>query len=193
MDLVLVRHARPVRVENLTEPADPDLTDHGHRQAEAMAEWLSVERFDALYVSPMRRARQTAVPLEHRSGLEAAVIDEVQEFDADDTRYIPIEEMRTDKDEWRKFLAGNLAADMSTFSSTVVGGLEGIIGRHRSQRVAVVCHGGVINVWAAHVLGGAPKMFFEPNYTSVNRFLAASSGERSIVSLNETAHLRTVT
>ncbi|SVB92284.1 uncharacterized protein METZ01_LOCUS245138, partial [marine metagenome] len=31
---------------------------------------------------------------------------------------------------------------------------------------------------------------FEAMYTSVNRVLAASTGERSLVSLNETAHLR---
>jgi probable phosphoglycerate mutase len=54
-----------------------------------------------------------------------------------------------------------------------------------------VCHGGVINSWAGHVLGvREPFFFFDPGYTSVNRFLAAGSGERSVVSLNETAHLR---
>ena len=34
-----------------------------------------------------------------------------------------------------------------------------------------------------------PRMFFEPRYTSINRFLAARSGERNLVSLNEAAHL----
>jgi hypothetical protein len=33
-------------------------------------------------------------------------------------------------------------------------------------------------------------LFFLPHYTSVNRFLAARSGERSVVSLNETGHLK---
>jgi hypothetical protein len=33
-------------------------------------------------------------------------------------------------------------------------------------------------------------MFFDPGYTSVQRFFAASSGERSVASLNELAHLR---
>ncbi len=30
----------------------------------------------------------------------------------------------------------------------------------------------------------------QPNYTSINRFAAARSGERSVLSLNEFAHLR---
>jgi probable phosphoglycerate mutase len=48
----------------------------------------------------------------------------------------------------------------------------------------------VINAWAAHVLGMTRALFFQPDYTSVNRFLCASGGERSVLTLNETAHLR---
>jgi probable phosphoglycerate mutase len=54
----------------------------------------------------------------------------------------------------------------------------------------VVCHGGVINAWTSHLLGLERIFLFEPAYTSVSRYLAASSGERSLLSLNETAHLR---
>ena len=54
----------------------------------------------------------------------------------------------------------------------------------------MVCHGGVINTWAAHVLGLETTLFFEPVYTSISRFLASASGERSLASLNEAAHLR---
>jgi probable phosphoglycerate mutase len=57
--------------------------------------------------------------------------------------------------------------------------------------VAVVCHGGVINAFAGEVLGiREPFLFFDPGYTSISRFLAAKSGERSVLSLNETGHLR---
>jgi probable phosphoglycerate mutase len=49
----------------------------------------------------------------------------------------------------------------------------------------------VINAYLAHVLGLAdPTGFFYPNYTSIHRIAAARSGERSILSINETAHLR---
>ena len=41
-----------------------------------------------------------------------------------------------------------------------------------------------------HVLGMAPRLFFEPAYTSLHRYLCARSGERNLVSLNETAHLQ---
>jgi probable phosphoglycerate mutase len=67
--------------------------------------------------------------------------------------------------------------------------MEEIIAAHPGGKVAVFCHGGVINVWAAHVLGMEPRVFFEADYTSLNRFLAARSGQRAVVSLNERAHL----
>jgi probable phosphoglycerate mutase len=72
----------------------------------------------------------------------------------------------------------------------VVAAIEQLIAAHPGQRIAVVCHGGVINAWATHTLGLEPRMFFNPGYTAISRFLAASSGERSILTLNETAHLR---
>ena len=190
MDLVLIRHAQPIRIEGAGGPADPDLTDLGGRQAKAMAGWLTEEHLDALYVSPMRRARQTAEPLEAAFGMTAGVVDGVQEYDAQADHYIPLEEVKADKDRWRAFVADHQIRDLSEFARTVVSSLEELIGRHRGQRIGVVCHGGVVNVWTAAVLGMEPRMFFEPAYTSINRYIAASSGERSVVSLNETAHLR---
>jgi probable phosphoglycerate mutase len=72
----------------------------------------------------------------------------------------------------------------------VVDAIERTIAAHGGRRVAVVCHGGVINAWASHVLGISELLFFAPDYTSINRFFAASSGERSVATLGETPHLR---
>ena len=190
MELVLIRHARPEHIERAGGPADPALTDVGHRQARAVAAWMAAEAVDALYVSPMVRARQTVEPLERLIGCEAVVVDGVQEYDASADSYVPIEVLRRDRDKWREFLAREQAIDRSGCAAEVTESLERIVAEHRGQRVVVVCHGGVINVWASAVLGTEPRLFFNPDYTSVNRFMAASSGERSVVSLNETAHLR---
>ena len=77
------------------------------------------------------------------------------------------------------------------FRSRVVGTIEELIDTHPGQRIAVVCHGGVINGYLCHVLGlPNPKGFFYPNYTSINRVAAARGGIRSVVTINETAHLR---
>ena len=191
MELIIVRHGRPERIENADGAiADPELTDAGHRQAVAMADWMKAEHIDSLYVSPMARARQTSAPLESALGIEAAVVPGVREFDDGESAYIPMEEMKADKEAWRAFLAENETMTRDEFRAEVLHALAEIAASNRGRRVAVVCHGGVINTYAADVLGLAGAMFFAPDYTSINRFMVASSGERSIVSLNDTGHLR---
>ncbi len=190
MELIIIRHGRPARVENATGAADPELTDIGHRQAEAMAEWMRAESLDRIYVSSMVRARQTSAPLEAAFGMEAIVDDGVREFDDDADHYIPVEELKKDKEAWRAYLAETADITRDDFNAKVVAALHAIVADNKGKKVAVVCHGGVINAWASDVLGLNGAMFFNPNYTSINRFMCASSGERSVLSLNDVGHLR---
>ena len=60
--------------------------------------------------------------------------------------------------------------------------------RHPSERVAVVCHGGVINAYLSDIISLPGTMWFEPAYTSVSRAMAGGS-HKQLVSLNETPHL----
>ncbi len=194
MELILIRHGLPLRQELETGRADPPLSDTGHRQAALVAQWLAPIRIDVVYSSPLARARQTAEPYVRLTGLPAVIHDGVEEFGSDSLSYIPTEELKEEDYEAWKALASDYARELDlsleAFGNTVVGAMEEIIGAHRSQTAVVFCHGGVINVWASHVLGLPTRVFFEPVYTSVHRFLCASTGERNLVSLNETAHLR---
>ena len=197
MEIILVRHAIPVRREVESGAADPELSDAGHRQARLMAEYLKSEAVDALYTSPMVRAKQTATPLAESLGIVATELDGVAEFDRHSNEYVPIEELKATNDpRWRDMLNGQWPPTHESedvFLARVVGTIEALVEAHPSQKVVVVCHGGVINAYAAHVLGLAMRgnrSFFYPNYTSLHRFAAARSGERSIVTLNETSHLR---
>ncbi len=194
MELLLIRHGLPLRVQTQDgSPADPPLSERGHEQARCVADWLARERIDRIYASPLRRARETALPLAHQTGLEIELDVRISEFDADSDEYIPLEELkRTEPERWRAFMAGGYSdgTDFERFVAEVVTGLREIVDDNPSRRVAVFCHGGVINSWATHVLGIPPRLFLDAHYASVSRFMAASSGERSITSLNEAAHLR---
>ena len=194
MELLLIRHGLPIRIEDAGEPADPPLADEGWEQARRLADWLSGDRIDAVYASPLRRAKETAEPLAMAHSLPVVVDEELAEFDREAHFYIPFEELRELKDErWYRLISGDWEyseVDPQTFREVVVGAMERLVDAHPSCRVAVVCHGGVINAYASHVLGIDEPLFFEPHYTSVSRVMAARSGERSIASLNETGHLR---
>jgi probable phosphoglycerate mutase len=194
VELLLIRHALPLRIENPDgTPADPPLSPEGRRQAERLVAWLADEAIDAVYTSPLRRARETAEPLARARGLCARLEPGVAEFDPLAASYVPLEEIKAENRElWRELVGGGLTAgvDVALFRRTVAAAIERSVAAHAGARVAIVCHGGVVNAWAAEVLGIEPTLFFQPAYTSVSRFLAAGSGERSILSLNETAHLR---
>ena len=195
MEIVLVRHGLPLRVELETGIADPELAAEGHEQAEKMAAYLGVEDVEAIYVSPLRRALETARPLCKALGLEALISEGVAEFDRNSREYVPVEELRATNDpRWEKLLRGEwdgVDEDPSIFKARVVATVEDMIARHPGGRVVVVCHGGVINQYLAHVLGIETHVgFFYPKYTSIHRVMAARSGQRSIVSINEASHLR---
>ena len=195
MEIVFVRHGLPLRVELETGIADPELAAEGHEQAAKMAAYLGVEDVEAVYVSPLRRALETARPLCKVLGLEAVVSEGVAEFDRNSREYVPVEELRATNDpRWEKLLRGEwdgVDEDPSLFKARVVTTVEDMIARHPGGRVVVVCHGGVINQYLAHVLGIETHIgFFYPKYTSIHRVMAARSGQRSIVSINEASHLR---
>ena len=196
MELLLVRHALPLRVEREDGlPADPPLSEEGRSQAERLAQWIASEPIDALYASPLRRAQETAQPVAKSLGLEIQVEPGVTEFDSLSSVYIPLEELKAlDYERWRAMMDGGLieGIDFPEFCRVAIASFERIIAKSGGKRVVVVCHGGVVNIWAAHVLGMDTSLFFEPDYTSISRFLAAASGERSLASLNETAHLRSL-
>lgn len=194
MELILIRHGLPLHIENRDgKPADPPLSEIGHQQAELMATWLQHEAIDCLYSSPMARAYQTAEPLARAQGLEITLRDGVAEYDRDADTYVPVEKLKQiDYERWRQLMNGEVGVDFATFADNVVTTLEAIVNAHPGRRVAVTCHGGVINVWTSHVIGFAPRFFFNPDYTSINRFQCARSGERSVITLNEAVHLREV-
>jgi len=196
MELLLIRHALPVRRELDAGIADPELSEAGHAQAQHLAEYLSSERLDAVYASPLRRAQQTARPLAASQGVEVQLVDEVAEWDRNSNEYVPIEELKAANDpRWQAMLRGEWNVHEESpeeFRARTVGAIEELVGRHSGDRIAIVCHGGVINGYLSHVLRleDAPNGFFYPNYTSIHRVAAARSGERSIVTINETSHLR---
>ena len=193
MELLIVRHALPRRVIVEEGAADPRLDELGHRQADAMAEYLAAEGIDAVWSSPMARARETAQPLLDRTGLELGVDNDLAEWDRDSNSYIPVEELKASNHPmWQAMMAGEWvgASDPVTFQKNVVAAMNRIIDAHPGERVAVVCHGGVIGAYLAHILElPRPGGFFHPEYTSIHRVMASSRGHRTLRSMNELTHL----
>lgn len=194
MHLLLIRHAEPVKVVEASGPADPPLHERGHEQAKRLAEWLASEPLHAVVSSPMRRARETAAPVAAAHGLAVAIDEELAEFDREAGEYVPYEELKATQDPRFVAMAADrlhdLAVDPAEFQAGVVGAMDRVIAANPGRNVAVFCHGGVINAYTAHVAGTARMLWFETAYTSISRVVASRGGHRSVLTLNETPHLR---
>jgi probable phosphoglycerate mutase len=195
VELLWVRHGEPERIApGSGAPADPALTARGRDQAERIAAWLAVEQVDVVLSSPQRRARETAEPIARAHGLEIQIVEGLVEYDAQSDSYIPMEELRATNDphltamyegRWEEFGAESTA----TFRARVADTVDEVVTAHPGRRVVAVCHGGVINVALALILGLDRHLWFEPHYTSLSRVIASRRGVRSVASVNERAHL----
>ena len=80
--LVLIRHGQAIWGKRGDFGRTVPLTDLGRRQVTALASGMQAgEHVDALYVSPFRRAVETADILAHKLGLEAVVDLRLAEFE----------------------------------------------------------------------------------------------------------------
>lgn len=196
MDLIIIRHARPQRVE-LEEhegPADPELSETGWHQARAVGDFLADEGVDHIVASSMLRAHQTAVPLAEKLGMEVELSDDLRESDHKSHHYIPMEEMTLDSPVVRAYLEDPFAMfdeGYEHFRDRVVRGFDNVIASNSGKRVAVFCHGMVTSVYLQVLWELRDHMQMQPDYTGITRVQAsASKGHRTVRSINETGHTR---
>ena len=196
MELVLVRHALPVRIDATHDgsPADPGLAERGHQQALRVLAALAGDEVTHLYSSPAARAQQTAAPLVEKLGLALVLEPGLAEFDVAHSSYVPVEELRAAGDpRWQALVKGDLShadVDPIAFRDRVVAAVESIALRHPGGRAVLFSHSGSINAYTGFVTGQARPLWFAPDYASISRVGAARDGRRGVVSLNETGHVR---
>ncbi|MCY3650293.1 MAG: histidine phosphatase family protein [Acidimicrobiaceae bacterium] len=198
MELLVIRHARPVRDEAPEGgSADPDLADVGRLQAEATADFLSEEGIDHIVASSMRRAVSTAEPLAGRLGLTVEILDDLRESDHRSRIYVPAEEFSRDDPATAHYYDPDADLNETIFSdgyeefrARVERGFEQVIRTNRSRTVAVFCHGMVTGVYLQILLGIDDPLSLLVDYCGITRVAASSTGLRTVRSVNETHHVR---
>ena len=194
----MIRHGRPVRDEAPEGgSADPVLAEVGHRQAQATADYLAGEGIDHIVSSSMKRALQTAEPLADRLGLGVEMLDDLRESDHRSRLYVPAEEMSRDDPSLAHYFDPDRDLNDTIFSDgydefrdRVERGFEHVIRTNRSRTVAVFCHGMVTGVYLQILLGIDDPLSLLVDYCGITRVAAASTGVRTVRSVNETHHVR---
>ncbi|MEV5837979.1 histidine phosphatase family protein [Nocardia sp. NPDC052112] len=193
MQLILVRHAQPVRVATSDGPADPELAPVGVEQAERVPAALGQHRISRIVSSPQRRARETAESTAAKLGLPVDVIDDLAEYDRDLPAYIPIEDAKAEFTAvYERIKSGFLPEqiDAPGFITRVRDAVTSIAAHtDPADTVVVFAHGGVINVLLQEVLGLARPLTFPIDYCSITRILFSRSGRRTAATINENGHV----
>ena len=120
---------------------DIPLNDTGIRQAFSAAETLRQRDFDAIYTSPLSRARQTAGIVAEAKGLPVTEIPALQEMDFGDLEGAQIID-KTLGEDWKagEFTPKN-GESYTVFAGRVLDGLADVLARDGTP--LVVAHGGV--------------------------------------------------
>ena len=178
--IVLLRHGEPQwSVGDGPSVSDPELTPFGAWQAEASARTLVADhQFDALYVSPYRRARETAAPLAKTTGLESVTVDQLAEvgvavegFSSEEAdRYFVEGSRRPLQEHWDGWPGSETFHD---FHARVTSSITDILHRHSCHsyrehdftvwklpetkpKIAIVAHMGTNAVILTHLLDIRP-------------------------------------
>lgn len=144
VELWLVRHGETEWSASgkHTSTTDIPLTEHGRERAAALKEYLAGKKFDAVFVSPMDRARETCAIAGYG---EVAVVDEdLKEWNYGDAEGKTTPEMRAIR-----------GADWSVWTSPIVGGetVEAVGDRADEVIARAVAVGGGVALFAhAHIL-----------------------------------------
>ena len=194
MELIIVRHGRPVRIEGADGIADPELAPVGLKQAEAVADCLQDLEIDLVVSSPLLRARQTAAPLLERLSLDAKIIADLAEIDRDSDTYVPMEELKNSGgEEWQSIIddpdSMHGDVDIDAFADRVHVAFEKIISDNAGKTVVVFCHAMVTMCFLQRMLGYDDKYGIRIDYASITHVQASRNGARSIRSANQTSHL----
>ena len=199
---VLVRHGQTEwnRVERFRGRADVPLNETGLAQAEATgrriaAEWAPV----AIYSSPLGRAVATAqaiakhfdLPVQAHSGLIDIDYGRWQGLTPDDVkvRWPEIHDAWYHRPHMAHIPGGETLADLRVRGLAMV---NEVATRHNDQTVVLVGHTVINRVILLAVMGLGNDRFWRlrQDTCAINVF-EAEDGDFTIVSLNDTCHLRT--
>lgn len=193
--VLLIRHGRSADiVPGSSDSADPPLHDEGKRQALLLGERLSRTRVDAVYSSHLKRAVDTAQAVSTHHNISPVIYEDLEEVRLGDWSHGEFRRRAATSDpeflEWR--LRGtwdgipNGEGD-EAFRVRVSQRIHDLARNHRGQSIAVVCHGGVINAFLAHILGTERSLWMMVENTSITT--VNISDTFNVIGVNDCSHL----
>ena len=160
-EILIIRHGEtPWNVERRVQGwHDVALNDNGRAQATALGRHLAHLQqkqehvLDALYSSDLTRARETAVLLDEALGIGMALVQGVRERRYGVLEGLPFDRLHDHSPDAAKIWASRDpdgmiegAETLREFQDRVVTSLNDLARKHINQRIAVVTHGGAMDI-----------------------------------------------
>ncbi|MBE1537951.1 histidine phosphatase family protein [Actinomadura algeriensis] len=200
-EVLLIRHgaSAPARADApfpmVDGQGDPELAPEGREQAEQVGERLGGEKFDALYVTTLRRTHETAAPLARRLGMEPVVEPGLREVHLGEWEGGAFRRKVGENDATAQRMFAEERWDVipgaensEAFAARVEEALTRLAAAHAGGRIAVFSHGGVIAQALAAATGSRPFAFLAPDNGSISR-LVRLGGLAQIRGFNDVSHL----
>ena len=202
--LILVRHGETERNAGARlqgGKSDLPLNEKGRNQARYLGLALKGEKLEAIYSSPLKRALETAeaISAHHPMGVQSdPALAEIDMGAIDGLDLAQVKESQADF--WKRWRQEDYSVALPGGESVLQvqqrawGAIQGIINRHREGSVAVVGHAITLQTIITALLGAPLSSFtrFRLGVASITIFHI--DDERiSLVSLNETCHLKSTT
>ena len=196
MRLLLARHGESTwnAERRFQGSTDIPLSARGRAQAGALARGLRSYRVRAAYVSPFRRARETAELALAGTGVPVVVLDDLRELSLGQWEGCTVDQIRAQEgDPYVAWLRAPHdcpppgAEPLPVVGERMRAAVARIAAAHpNGDDVLVVAHGGVISVYACELLGCSINHLWRLRVD--NASLTVVRPPR-LVSLNETGHL----
>jgi broad specificity phosphatase PhoE len=198
-ELILARHGETAwNVEEVFRGRiDVELNETGQRQAELLAEYLSEQKIEAVYSSPLKRAARTAEAVARRHKLRVEIANGLTDCDFGQWQGLHLKEVR-DKysqlyQQWAESpqlvkLPGGESLDEVRERALAV--VNGVTAKHRG-RVVLVSHRVVNKVLICSLLGLDNSHFWNIRQDVCGTtFFSYENGRLVLTRHNDTSYLK---
>jgi len=200
VDLLLICHGQAVQREgdrHFGWWADMPWSDRGRQQAILIGERLKNDfHIDAIYTSPLMRARETAQIVGDCVKAIPAIDHALRELDSGDLAALSYEEARAQYPdivlgyEFDRIPGGESYVDMH---HRVACAIDRIAAQSPDQQVACITHGGPIVAYLRAFVGYSAQQTRKPRFlcgiASLHHLQLEPDGDGIVMALNDIAHL----
>lgn len=197
---MLVRHGESTwnQERRIQGQLDPPLSERGREQASLLAGRFAGHQVTAFYTSDLRRARETAAPIERALEMPAAPLPSLREIALGEWEGKTREELMdgypdlwaawTREPDWDLVPRGEGTVN---FERRVRQATRRLLEEHPGGEVVCVTHGGVIQAALAAVTGGKARGIFPFVINNASLTVLQQRDTRTVaLTVNDTCHLK---